>query len=80
MQISLLKYDIDWPEAFEGKSKEDEAGAIQPNKDDEGEDEGEEEEVDDDQELVEEEEDEDNPFLSDDEDVEETYHIDKPVH
>ncbi|CAI7820989.1 unnamed protein product [Closterium sp. NIES-53] len=48
--------------------------------------EDEEEEVDveqalgDDQELVGEEEEEDNPFLSDDEDVEEVFHIDRPVH
>ncbi|CAI5986000.1 unnamed protein product [Closterium sp. NIES-64] len=34
----------------------------------------------DDQEIVGEEEAEDNPFLSDDEDVEEVYFIDKPVH
>ncbi|CAI5507357.1 unnamed protein product, partial [Closterium sp. Naga37s-1] len=66
-----------------GKQKEDEvaAGAAGENED-EGEEEEDEVEQDlgDDQEVVEEEEEEDNPFLSDDEDVEEVYHIDMPVH
>ncbi|CAI5498015.1 unnamed protein product [Closterium sp. Naga37s-1] len=69
-----------------GKAKEgeDEAGTSGQNEEEEGE-EVEEEDVEqdlgDDQELVgEEEEEEDNPFLSDDEDVEEVFHIDKPVH
>ncbi|CAI7860868.1 unnamed protein product [Closterium sp. NIES-53] len=107
MQISLLNYDIEWPDVLEvwrsmrrrrpaksvklavadrerrGKAKEGEveAGAAHQNDGDEDE----EEEVDveqalgDDQELVGEEE-EDNPFLSDDEDVEEVFHIDRPVH
>ncbi|CAI7854989.1 unnamed protein product [Closterium sp. NIES-54] len=65
-----------------GKAKEGEveAGAAHQNDGDEDE----EEEVDveqalgDDQELVGEEE--DSPFLSDDEDVEEVFHIDRPVH
>ncbi|CAI7931212.1 unnamed protein product [Closterium sp. NIES-54] len=69
-----------------GKAKEGEveAGAAHQN---DGEEDEEEEEVDveqalgDNQELVgEEEEEEDNPFLSDDEDVEEVFHIDRPVH
>ncbi|CAI7840529.1 unnamed protein product [Closterium sp. NIES-53] len=107
MQISLLNYDIEWPDVLEvwrsmrrrrpaksvklavadrerrGKAKEGEveAGAAHQNDGDEDE----EEEVDveqalgDDQELVGEEE-EDSPFLSDDEDVEEVFHIDRPVH
>ncbi|CAI5486359.1 unnamed protein product [Closterium sp. Naga37s-1] len=68
-----------------GKQKEGEdvaAGNAGENKD-----EGEEEDDDeveqafgDDQEIVGEEEAEDHPFLSDDEDVEEVYFIDKPVH
>ncbi|CAI5501087.1 unnamed protein product [Closterium sp. Naga37s-1] len=48
-------------------------------KEKEGEDEVLEQDLGDDQEVVGEEE-EDNPFLSDDEDVEEVFHIDKPVH
>ncbi|CAI7901936.1 unnamed protein product [Closterium sp. NIES-54] len=107
MQISLLKYEIEWPEALEvwrsmrrrrpvkslklavvererkGKQKEGEvvaAGTAGENED-EGEEEEDDDEVEqylgDDQEVVEE---EDNPFLSDDEDVEEVYFIDKPVH
>ncbi|CAI7885515.1 unnamed protein product [Closterium sp. NIES-53] len=107
MQISLLNYDIEWPDVLEvwrsmrrrrpaksvklavadrerrGKAKEGEveAGAAHQNDGDEDE----EEEVDveqalgDDQELVGEEE-EENPFLSDDEDVEEVFHIDRSVH
>ncbi|CAI5514306.1 unnamed protein product [Closterium sp. Naga37s-1] len=73
-----------------GKAKEGEveAGAAHQNdgEEDEKEEEEEEEEEEDveqalgdDQELVGEEE-EDNPFLSDDEDVEEVFHIDRPVH
>ncbi|CAI5952754.1 unnamed protein product [Closterium sp. NIES-64] len=65
-----------------GKQKDDEAVAAGTAG--ENEDEGEEEEDDEvehdlgnDQEIVEE---EDNPFLSADEDVEEVYFIDKPVH
>ncbi|CAI7872044.1 unnamed protein product [Closterium sp. NIES-54] len=66
-----------------GKAKEGEVevGAAHQNDGDEDE----EEEVDveqalgDDQELVGEEE-EDSPFLSDDGDVEEVFHIDRPVH
>ncbi|CAI7845148.1 unnamed protein product, partial [Closterium sp. NIES-53] len=112
MQISLLKYKIEWPEALEvwrsmrrrrpvkslklavaererkGKQKEGEAvaaGTTGENEDEGEEEEEEEEEEDDeveqdlgdDQEVVEE---EDNPYLSDDEDVEEVYFIDKPVH
>ncbi|CAI7782399.1 unnamed protein product [Closterium sp. NIES-53] len=107
MQISLLNYDIKWPDVLEvwrsmrrrrpaksvklavadrerrGKAKEGEVevGAAHQNDGDEDE----EEEVDveqalgDDQELVGEEE-EDSPFLSDDGDVEEVFHIDRPVH
>ncbi|CAI7811106.1 unnamed protein product [Closterium sp. NIES-54] len=107
MQISLLKYEIEWPEALEvwrsmrrrrpvkslklavaereRKGKQKEGEAVAAGTAGENEDEGEEEEDDDeveqdlgdDQEVVEE---EDNPFLSDDEDVEEVYFIDKPVH
>ncbi|CAI7801818.1 unnamed protein product [Closterium sp. NIES-53] len=107
LAISLLKYEIEWPEALEvwrsmrrrrpvkslklavaererkGKQKEGEtvaAGTAGENED-EGEEEEEDDEVEqdlgDDQEVVEE---EDNSFLSDDEDVEEVYFIDKPVH
>ncbi|CAI6006233.1 unnamed protein product [Closterium sp. NIES-64] len=63
------------------KEGEDGGGATRQNEDDkEGEDEADvEEEVDMDQELVDEEE-EDHPFLSDDEDVEEVFHINKPMH
>ncbi|CAI7748666.1 unnamed protein product [Closterium sp. NIES-54] len=107
MHISLLKYEIEWPEALEvwrsmrrrrpvkslklavaereRKGKQKEGEAVAAGTAGENEDEGEEEEdddeveqdLDDDQEVVEE---EDNPFLSDDEDVEEVYFIDKPVH
>ncbi|CAI7867758.1 unnamed protein product [Closterium sp. NIES-53] len=110
MQISLLKYEIEWPEALEvwrsmrrrcpvkslklavvererkGKQKEGEAVAARTagENEDEEEEEEEEEEEDEveqdlayDQEVVEE---EDNPYLSDHEDVEEVYFIDKPVH
>ncbi|CAI7871261.1 unnamed protein product [Closterium sp. NIES-53] len=107
MQITLLKYEIEWPEALEvwrsmrrrrpvkslkvavaereRKGKQKEGEAVAAGTAGENEDEGEEEEEDDeveqdlgdDQEVVEE---EDNPFLSDDEDVEEVYFIDKPVH
>ncbi|CAI7777461.1 unnamed protein product [Closterium sp. NIES-53] len=107
MQISLLKYEIEWPEALEvwrsmrrrrpvkslklavaereRKGKQKEGEAVAAGTAEENEDEGEEEEEDDEveqdlgdyQEVVEE---EDNPFLSDDEDVEEVYFIDKPVH
>ncbi|CAI5488333.1 unnamed protein product [Closterium sp. Naga37s-1] len=72
-----------------GKAKEgqDEAAgsAGQNEEEEEGEDEEEEDveqDLGDDQELVGEEEEEfdDNPFLSDDDDVEEVFHIDKPVH
>ncbi|CAI7887761.1 unnamed protein product [Closterium sp. NIES-53] len=107
MQISLLKYEIEWPEALEvwrsmrrrrpvkslklavvereRKGKQKEGEVVAAGTAGENEDEGEEEEDDDeveqylgnDQEVVEE---EDNPFLSDDEDVEEVYFIDKPVH
>ncbi|CAI7900042.1 unnamed protein product [Closterium sp. NIES-54] len=106
MQISLLKYEIEWPEALEvwrsmrrrrpvkslklamaereRKGKQKEGEAVAAGTAGENEDEGEEEEEDDeveqdlgdDQEVVEE---EDNSFLSDDEDVEEVYFIDKPV-
>ncbi|CAI7755929.1 unnamed protein product [Closterium sp. NIES-53] len=105
MQISLLKYEIEWPEALEvwrsmrrrrpvkslklavaereRKGKQKEGEAVAAGTAGENEDEGEEEEDDDeveqdlgdDQEVVEE---EDNSFLSDDEDVEEVYFIDKP--
>ncbi|CAI5524209.1 unnamed protein product [Closterium sp. Naga37s-1] len=104
-EISLLKYEIEWPEALEvwrsmrrrrpvkslklavaererkGKQKEGEAVAARTageNEDEEEEEEDDEVEQDlaDDQEVVEE---EDNPYLSDDEDVEEVYFIDKPV-
>ncbi|CAI7771796.1 unnamed protein product [Closterium sp. NIES-53] len=93
MQISLLKYEIEWSEALEvwrsmrrsrpvksqklavaereRKGKQKEGEAVAAGTAGENEDEGEEEEV------VEE---EDNSFLSDDEDVEEVYFIDKPVH
>ncbi|CAI7921003.1 unnamed protein product [Closterium sp. NIES-53] len=107
MQISLLKYEIEWPEALEvwrsmrrrrpvkslklavaereRKGKQKEGEAVAAGTAGENEDEGEEEEEDDeveqdlgdDQEVVEE---EDNSFLSDDEDLEEVYFIDKPVH
>ncbi|CAI7803344.1 unnamed protein product, partial [Closterium sp. NIES-53] len=107
MQISFLKYEIEWPEALEvwrsmrrrrpvkslklavaererkGKQKEGEAVAVGTagENEDEGEEEDDDDEVEqdlgDDQEVVEE---EDNSFLSDDEDVEEVYFIDKPVH
>ncbi|CAI7766473.1 unnamed protein product, partial [Closterium sp. NIES-53] len=107
MQISLLKYEIEWPEALEvwrfmrrrrpvkslklavaereRKGKQKEGEAVAAGTAGENEEEGEEEEEDDeveqdlgdDQEVVEE---EDNSFLSDDEDVEEVYFIDKPVH
>ncbi|CAI7804603.1 unnamed protein product [Closterium sp. NIES-53] len=107
MQISLLKYEIEWPEALEvwrsmrrrrpvkslklavaereRKGKQKEGEAVAAGTAGENEDEGEEEEEDDeveqdlgdDQEVVEE---EDNSFLLDDEDVEEVYFIDKPVH
>ncbi|CAI7781708.1 unnamed protein product, partial [Closterium sp. NIES-53] len=107
MQISLLKYEIEWPEALEvwrsmwrrrpvkslklavaereRKGKQKEGEAVAAGTAGENEDEGEEEEEDDeveqdlgdDQEVVEEEE---NSFLSDDEDVEKVYFIDKPVH
>ncbi|CAI7878335.1 unnamed protein product [Closterium sp. NIES-53] len=107
MQISLLKYEIEWPEALEvwrsmrrrcpvkslklavaererkGKQKEGEAvaaGTAGENEDEGGEEEEDDEveqDLGDDQEVVEE---EDNSFLSDDEDVEEVYFIDKPVH
>ncbi|CAI5513618.1 unnamed protein product [Closterium sp. Naga37s-1] len=67
-----------------GKQKEGEAvaaGTAGENEDEEEEEEEEDDEVEqdlaDDQEVVEE---EDNPCLSDDEDVEEVYFIDKPVH
>ncbi|CAI5497585.1 unnamed protein product [Closterium sp. Naga37s-1] len=70
-----------------GKQKEGEdvaAGNAGENEDEEEEEEEEDDEVEqafgDDQEIVGEEEAEDNPFLSDDEDVEEVYFIDKPVH
>ncbi|CAI5501062.1 unnamed protein product [Closterium sp. Naga37s-1] len=67
-----------------GKEKEGEdevAGTAGQNEEEEGEEEEEDVEQDlgDDQEVVGEEED-DNPFLSDDEDMEEVFHIDKPVH
>ncbi|CAI5493866.1 unnamed protein product [Closterium sp. Naga37s-1] len=65
-----------------GKAKEgeDEAGTAGQNEEEEGEEEEEdvEQELGDDRDLVGEEE--DNPFLSDDEDVEEVFHIDKTVH
>ncbi|CAI7929969.1 unnamed protein product [Closterium sp. NIES-54] len=69
----------------ERKGKQKEGEAVAAGTAGENEDEGEEEEEDDeveqdlgdDQEVVEE---EDNSFLSDDEDVEEVYFIDKPVH
>ncbi|CAI7868279.1 unnamed protein product [Closterium sp. NIES-54] len=105
MQISLMKYEIKWPEALEvwrsmrrrrpvkslklavaererkGKLKEGEAVAAGTAGENEDEGEEEEDEVEqdlgDDQEVVEE---EDNSFMSDDEDVEEVYFIDKPVH
>ncbi|CAI7874439.1 unnamed protein product [Closterium sp. NIES-53] len=105
MQISVLKYEIEWPEALEvwrsmrrrrpvkslklavtereRKGKQKEGEAVAAGTAGENEDEGEEEEDDeveqdlgDDQEVVE----EDNSFLPDDEDVEEVYFIDKPVH
>ncbi|CAI7895624.1 unnamed protein product [Closterium sp. NIES-54] len=107
MQISLLKYEIEWPEELEvwrsmrrrrpvkslklavaereRKGKQNEGEDVASGTAGENEDEGEEEEEEDDeveqdlghdQEVVEE---EDNPFLSDDEDVEEVYFIDKPV-
>ncbi|CAI7837561.1 unnamed protein product [Closterium sp. NIES-53] len=107
MQISLLNYDIEWPDVLEvwrsmrrrrpaksvklavadrerrGKAKEGEVEAGAAHQNDRDEDEEEEVDVEqalgDDQELVGEEE-EDNPFLSDDEDVEEVFHIDRPVH
>ncbi|CAI5491872.1 unnamed protein product [Closterium sp. Naga37s-1] len=68
-----------------GKAKEGEVEAGAAHQNDGEEDEEEEEEdveqaLGDDQELVGEEEEEDNPFLSDDEDVEEVFHIDRPVH
>ncbi|CAI6004122.1 unnamed protein product [Closterium sp. NIES-64] len=72
-----------------GKQKEGEDVAARnagENEDEEEEEEEEEEDDEveqafgDDQEIVGEEEAEDNPFLSDDEDVEEVYFIDKPVH
>ncbi|CAI7877823.1 unnamed protein product [Closterium sp. NIES-53] len=60
------------------------AGAAHQNDGEEDKEEEEEEDVEqalgDDQELVGEEEEEDNPFLSEDEDVEEVFHIDRPVH
>ncbi|CAI5519358.1 unnamed protein product [Closterium sp. Naga37s-1] len=65
-----------------GKQKEGEdvaAGNAGENEDEEEDDEVE-QAFGDDQEIVGEEEAEDNPFLSDDEDVEEVYFIDKPVH
>ncbi|CAI5537225.1 unnamed protein product [Closterium sp. Naga37s-1] len=66
-----------------GKAKEGEVEAGAAHQNDGEEDEEEEVDVEqalgDDQELVGEEE-EDNPFLSDDEDVEEVFHIDRPVH
>ncbi|CAI7913843.1 unnamed protein product [Closterium sp. NIES-54] len=108
MQISLMKYEIEWPEALEvwrsmrrrrpvkslklavaereRKGKQKEGEVVAAGTAGENEDEGEEEEEEDDeveqdlgdnQEVVEE---EDNSFLSDDEDVEEVYFIDKPVH
>ncbi|CAI7855434.1 unnamed protein product [Closterium sp. NIES-54] len=111
IQILLLNYDIEWPDALEvwrsmrrrrpaksmklavadrerrGKAKEGEVEAGAAHQNDGEEDEEEEVDVEqalglgDDQELVgEEEEEEDNPFLSDDEDVEEVFHIDRPVH
>ncbi|CAI5511527.1 unnamed protein product [Closterium sp. Naga37s-1] len=66
-----------------GKAKKGEvgAGAAHQNDGEEEEEEDVEQDLGDDQELVgEEEEEEDNPFLSDDEDVEEVFHIDRPVH
>ncbi|CAI5978230.1 unnamed protein product [Closterium sp. NIES-64] len=68
-----------------GKQKEGEDVAARnawENEDEEEEEEDDEVEqaFDDDQEIVGEEEVEDSPFLSDDEDVEEVYCIDKPVH
>ncbi|CAI5533493.1 unnamed protein product [Closterium sp. Naga37s-1] len=68
----------------ERKGKQKEGEAVAAGTAGENEDEGEEEEEDDeveqdladDQEVVE----EDNPYLSDDEDVEEVYFIEKPVH
>ncbi|CAI5519402.1 unnamed protein product [Closterium sp. Naga37s-1] len=69
-----------------GKAKEGEVKAGAAHQNDGEEDEEEEVDVEqtlglgDDQELVGEEEEEDNPFLSDDEDVEEVFHIDRPVH
>ncbi|CAI7787252.1 unnamed protein product [Closterium sp. NIES-54] len=67
-----------------GKAKEGEVEARAAHQNDGEEDEKEEVDVEqalgDDQELVGEEEEEDNPFLSDDEDVEEVFHIDRPVH
>ncbi|CAI5488039.1 unnamed protein product [Closterium sp. Naga37s-1] len=73
----LAVAERDW----KGKQKEDEVAARAAGENgDEGEEEEDEVEQDlgDNQELVGEEE--DNPFLSDDEDVEEVYHIDMPVH
>ncbi|CAI5978920.1 unnamed protein product [Closterium sp. NIES-64] len=70
-----------------GKQKEGEDVAARnagENEDEEEEEEEEDDEVEqafgNDQEIEGEEEAEDNPFLSDDEDVEEVYFIDKPVH
>ncbi|CAI7872674.1 unnamed protein product [Closterium sp. NIES-53] len=67
-----------------GKAKEGEVEAGAAHQDDGEEDEEEEVDVEqalgDDQELVGGEEEEDNPFLSDNEDVEEVFHIDRPVH
>ncbi|CAI5959869.1 unnamed protein product [Closterium sp. NIES-64] len=69
-----------------GKQKEGEdvaarnAGENEDEEEEEEEDDEVEQSFGDDQEIVGEEEAEDNPFLSDDEDVEEVYFIDKPVH